>query len=70
MASTLAVSGYLCAQFSWSMTFYLFGGIGLTWFVAWMLLVFDSPADHPYISSEELTFIHDAIGLSLSQKKV
>ncbi|EDV20484.1 uncharacterized protein TRIADDRAFT_61197 [Trichoplax adhaerens] len=70
MATTLVLSGYLCARFGWTITFYIYGGIGLAWFVAWMLLVFDSPSEHPYISSEELTFIHDAIGLSLSQKKV
>lgn len=70
MACTLLLSGYLCAQFGWPITFYLYGGMGLIWFVAWMLFAFDSPADHPYISSKELTHIQDAIGLSLSHKRV
>ncbi|XP_050412610.2 sialin [Patella vulgata] len=53
----LIVSGYICqSQYigGWPSCFYLFGGIGCVWFIIWMLLVHDLPADHPRISAEEL----------------
>ena len=34
--------------------FFIFqGGCNLVWVVAWFLLVWDSPAEHPHISKEE-----------------
>ncbi|KAH7969111.1 hypothetical protein HPB52_014707 [Rhipicephalus sanguineus] len=41
----------------WPSIFYVFGFAGIVWFVAWSLLAFDTPSQHPRISSEELEFI-------------
>ncbi|XP_058803913.1 sialin-like [Phymastichus coffea] len=38
----------------WPAVYYLFGGIGIIWFPAWVLLAYNSPADHPFITKEEL----------------
>lgn len=57
---SLPVSGWLCSldfMGGWPLAFYIFGGIGIFWFAAWMLLVFDEPKKHPRITVEEKRFI-------------
>ena len=46
----LSVSGVLADKVNWESVFYLFGGLGVAWFVLWTLFVFDSPGTHPRIS--------------------
>lgn len=41
----------------WPSVFYLFGILGIVWFVFWALLVYDSPNVHPRISVEEVLYI-------------
>lgn len=50
---TMPMSGYLIEHFGWESVFYITGGIGLVWSIAWFFLVFDSPAQHPRITTEE-----------------
>jgi len=45
------------------------GFAGILWFVAWLLLAFDTPASHPRISPEEQHYIESAIGAELLAKK-
>ena len=37
------------------------GVFGIVWFVAWLFLAFNTPADHPYISSKEQNYIESLI---------
>ena len=37
------------------------GSAGIIWYVAWLLLVFNTPADHPRISPKEQYYIETAI---------
>ncbi|XP_078045525.1 putative inorganic phosphate cotransporter [Augochlora pura] len=67
-AITMPICGFLIASFGWESVFYVTGVIGLIWSVAWFLLVFDSPAQHPRISDEERRYIEDAIGSSAVAK--
>lgn len=53
----LILSGYLSDELSWESCFYVFGALGILWFVFWSFLVFDSPDSHPSISSEERDYI-------------
>ena len=39
----------------------LVGFAGVVWFAAWILLVFNSPADHPRISAKEQDYIESSI---------
>lgn len=39
------------------------------WSVLWFLIIFETPADHPRISREELEEIESAIGSSMTRKK-
>ena len=41
---SMAVTGEICNQLGWESVFYIFGGIGILWFIFWSFLAFDSPA--------------------------
>ncbi|GFS07062.1 vesicular glutamate transporter 3 [Elysia marginata] len=45
----------------WPSVFYVQGIFGLSWFLLWCLLVFDSPAKHPRISQAERTYIETSL---------
>ncbi|KAL5014023.1 hypothetical protein ScPMuIL_008293 [Solemya velum] len=63
---SMPLSGILCdSNFlgGWPSAFYVFGALGCIWFVAWMLIVHDTPADHPRISVEEREYIESSIGV-------
>lgn len=49
----LLTTGWIVTEFGWQMAFYSFGVIGLVWAVAWYLLVYDRPEDHPRITPAE-----------------
>ena len=53
----MPASGYLCDYVGWESVFYVFGAIGIVWFIFWCFLVFDGPDVHPRISEEEKAFI-------------
>ena len=36
------------------------GAAGILWFVAWQLIVHESPSDHPTISEEEKNYIENS----------
>ncbi|KAK7475883.1 hypothetical protein BaRGS_00032851, partial [Batillaria attramentaria] len=61
----MPLSGLLC-QYGfaggWPSVFYVFGALGCVWFVVWMVLVHDSPSQHPRISAGERRFIEQSIG--------
>ncbi|XP_066974677.1 putative inorganic phosphate cotransporter [Macrobrachium rosenbergii] len=53
----MSLGGWLCNLKSfggWSLVFYVFGGTGILWGIAWFLLIHDRPETHPRISPEEL----------------
>ena len=39
---------------------FLVGAAGILWFVAWQLIVHESPSDHPTISEEEKHYIENS----------
>jgi ACS family sodium-dependent inorganic phosphate cotransporter-like MFS transporter 5 len=44
---SMPLSGYLCSlEFlgGWPLSFYIFGGLGVVWFVVWLFVVYDTPA--------------------------
>ncbi|XP_012943338.1 sialin [Aplysia californica] len=62
---SLPISGVLCdsdVAGGWPSVFYVFGAIGCLWFIAWMLVVHNTPADHPRISASEREYIESSIG--------
>ena len=66
---SLPISGWLCTlEFGggWPLCFYLFGGLGVVWFVAWIFLIYDSPQKHPRICAKEIEFITESIGVQVN----
>lgn len=62
---SLPISGYLCSldfMGGWPLAFYIFGVLGIIWFVFWLLLVYDTPTMHPRICRQEQAFIVASIG--------
>ena len=48
---------------------YTTGFAGIVWFVAWIFLVFNTPADHPRISPKEQHYIESTIQAELLYKQ-
>ncbi|KOB79399.1 MFS sugar transporter-like protein [Operophtera brumata] len=46
----------------WESVFYLFGSIGILWFILWALLCYNDPESHPYISDKEKKYLEEALG--------
>ena len=63
---SLPISGFLCEAFGWPSVFYVFGLLGLVWWVGWCYLVYDSPQKHPRISSSERRYILNSLASSKS----
>lgn len=53
----------------WSAPFYVFGGFGFVWFILWMIIVYNSPADHPRISRAELNYIQNSLNSANDHEK-
>ncbi|XP_052770879.1 sialin-like [Mya arenaria] len=61
---TFPLSGMLCEEGfdgGWPSIFYILGGVGVLWFVAWTVIVSGSPADHPRISDHEREYITNSL---------
>ncbi|XP_012588382.1 PREDICTED: probable small intestine urate exporter [Condylura cristata] len=52
-----AVGGVLCQTLGWPYVFYIFGGIGCACSFLWLLLVYEDPVNHPFISPTEKEYI-------------
>ncbi|CAG0916232.1 unnamed protein product [Notodromas monacha] len=59
---TMPLVGILTTSFGWESVFYVIGTGALLWGICWMLLVYDTPEEHPRITAKELKYIHDGIG--------
>jgi len=60
----LSLSGIIVDAWGWEAVFYIQGPMALIFLLMWMLLVYDSPDQHPRISAKERTFIRSVIGRS------
>lgn len=47
-------SGYLAGLLGWEYIFYIQGGLGFIWCLAWTLLISDSPRESRFLGQEEL----------------
>ncbi|XP_048661657.1 sialin isoform X3 [Marmota marmota marmota] len=54
---SLPLCGIICYYMNWTYVFYLFGIVGIFWFVLWMWLVSDTPETHKTISNNEKEYI-------------
>ncbi|XP_058422756.1 sialin isoform X3 [Diceros bicornis minor] len=54
---SLPLSGIICLYMNWTYVFYLFGIVGIIWFILWISLVSDTPETHKRISHYEKEYI-------------
>ncbi|KAG9275405.1 sialin isoform X1 [Astyanax mexicanus] len=62
----LPLSGQICFYLDWTYVFYIFGAVGLLWFVLWAFLVSSNPSSHRRISDTEKTYITSSLKNELS----
>lgn len=65
---SMPLSGLFSTHFGWESVFYIFGAIGLIWFIMWTIIVRKSPQDDPFISEEEKSYIMHKLGTKLNEK--
>ncbi|XP_031784307.1 solute carrier family 17 (sodium-dependent inorganic phosphate cotransporter)-like isoform X2 [Nasonia vitripennis] len=58
----MPVCGMMAERLGWPSIFYVFGALGLVWYVCWCVVVKDRPEDDPYISDFELKYIKRMLG--------
>uniref|UniRef100_V5GIW1 Sialin n=1 Tax=Anoplophora glabripennis TaxID=217634 RepID=V5GIW1_ANOGL len=65
-----SISGALItATKDWASVFYLFGGLGMLWFVIWALICYSDPESHPFISDNEKIYLRKELENVSSEKK-
>lgn len=66
---TFPMCAFIVSWWNWEGAFYVISLITTVWFVIWWMLVFDSPQDHPRISSDELEYLTASIGREAGSEK-
>nr|CAD7201137.1 unnamed protein product [Timema douglasi] len=59
---SLPVCGLLANELGWPSIFYVFGVVGLIWFIIWMYVVKEGPEMDPKISPQELEYLQNILG--------
>ncbi|XP_054762295.1 vesicular glutamate transporter 2-like [Lytechinus pictus] len=58
----MPIAGILTDYAGWPAVFYVFGAMGIIWYVFFMWIVHETPAKHPTITKEERNYIEESIG--------
>ncbi|PNF31733.1 Sialin [Cryptotermes secundus] len=64
----MPLCGLVLNAWGWEAVFYVSGALALLWCVAWWLLVFDTPDQHPRISREEKQYLKENITQKHNEK--
>ncbi|XP_063701161.1 vesicular glutamate transporter 1-like [Culicoides brevitarsis] len=59
---SMPLSGILGEQLGWESIFYVFGALGVLWYVFWLLLIQESPEKDTRITEEEKNYILKTLG--------
>lgn len=49
----MITTGLCVCRVSWDSIFFIYGGLGVAWFVVWTIFVYENPDCHPNLSEEE-----------------
>ncbi|XP_019406623.1 PREDICTED: vesicular glutamate transporter 1 isoform X2 [Crocodylus porosus] len=60
----MPLAGVLVQYSGWSSVFYVYGSFGILWYLFWLMVSYESPAQHPTITEEEQRYIEESIGES------
>ncbi|KAF5269201.1 hypothetical protein FQR65_LT02502 [Abscondita terminalis] len=67
---SMPVCAFLADAFGWETIFYVFGVVGLLWFVLWWVIVAESPIKDRFITKSELNYIQESLGNQQAPPKV
>jgi hypothetical protein len=65
----MPIAGILIASHGWESVFYVFGAAGVGFVFFWMLLVYDSPNNHPYITDAEKSLLQTSLADEMAQNR-
>lgn len=65
----IAVEYVFSLSVSWKITFYVHGLLGLIWAASWYFNGASTPAEHSYISKEEIDYIEYSIGIDKEKRQ-
>ncbi len=54
---SFGVGGLIADTIGWEYIFYVLGGMGMLWAVAWILIIHETPAKNPRMSKAELEYL-------------
>lgn len=52
----------------WPAVFYVFGSLGVAWFIIWVIICYNNPEEHPFISEKERKFLHERLSAHTHRK--
>ncbi|KAK7591231.1 hypothetical protein V9T40_002844 [Parthenolecanium corni] len=55
------ISGYVAQHYGWEAVFFVTGGIALTWYLIWVLLVTNEPAEDRFITAAEKAYLMENV---------
>ncbi|XP_033214215.1 sialin-like isoform X2 [Belonocnema kinseyi] len=56
------------SSMGWPAVFYVFGAIGVLWFLIWVVICYNNPSEHPFISESELKYLQDRLSAHTHKK--
>jgi MFS transporter, ACS family, solute carrier family 17 (sodium-dependent inorganic phosphate cotransporter), other len=65
----LPLSGVFAVKFGWESVFYIFGCVGLVWFVIWIIVVKRSPQEDRRMTQEERNYIVKSLDSDNNQQE-
>ncbi|XP_046394203.1 sialin-like isoform X2 [Ischnura elegans] len=66
----MALSGNVIEKFGWESVFYLFGALGIIFYLFWLLLCYDDPSQHPFAMEEEIEYLEEHLGTKRRPKPI
>lgn len=64
------MAGWLMVNYGWASAFYVPAVFASLLAVLWYFTVFNRPAEHPRISSDEKEYIESSLGDTITKRKV
>ena len=64
---SLPFSGMLADAFGWESVFYVQGSMASIWCILWVIIIYDSPHQHPWIHPDELQMFESSTDKYLRQ---
>lgn len=64
----MSTCGLMAKHLGWESVFYVYGGIGILWYISWVILIRESPEKDPFITDQEKRYIVASLKHSSNSK--